>query len=73
MRLFGEDIQDTEKGSGTERQITIENEVMDYIENLRDEKEFEPVRPIERYEIFDDDTGDILAMARIPSRLKEEK
>ena len=54
-------------------QITIENELLDYIENREDEEDFERGGPAERYDIFDDHTGDILSMIRIPYRLKEGK
>ena len=61
-RLSKEDI-------GTEKQDQLNTEMFKHLEGLPDfEDGLEVTSPVECYEIFDDETGDILYMLRIPYR-----
>ncbi len=56
---------------GTQRHFNHEKDPKDIIEEIRNSRpDLDPFSsgPIERYEIFDVDTGDILVMYRIPCR-----
>lgn len=52
--------------AGTDKQADFEEGIFQYLGNLKKEDEFEPVEPVERYEVFDKESGDILVMVRVP-------